>query len=144
MLFGEYHHSVDPKRRVSVPAKLREDLGDDIMVVRSIRGQCLRFFSMPAWKEYIEPLKKLDRKIAEQTYWFLYHDAVKATPDSLGRILLTEGLLKFAGVDAEKEESRNVVLVGCGDYGEIWSEELYSKREIDPEAIRLALEESGL
>ena len=144
MLFGEYHHSVDPKRRISVPAKLREELGDDIMIVRSIRGQCLRFYSIPAWKEYIEPLKKLPRKVAEETYWFLYHDAVKTTPDSLGRVLLTEGLLSFAGIDMEKEEGKNVVLVGCGDYGEIWSEQLYNKREIDPEAIRLALEESGL
>ena len=144
MLFGEYHHSVDPKRRISVPAKLREDIGGDIMVVRSIRGKCLRFFSIPAWKEYIEPLKNLPRKEAEQTYWYLYHDAVKGTPDSLGRLLLTDGLLKFIGVDVEKEESRNVVLVGCGDYGEIWSEEEYNAREIDPEAIRLALEGFGL
>ena len=62
----------------------------------------------------------------------------------LGRLLLTDGLLKFIGIDLEKEESRNVVLVGCGEYGEIWSEEEYNSREIDPEAIRLALENFGL
>ena len=75
MLSGEFHHSIDAKNRVSVPAKLREELGAEFMVVRSLRGECLRFFSIPAWKEYIEPLKKLPRAVSEQTFWFLYHDA---------------------------------------------------------------------
>ena len=143
MLFGEYHHTLDPKRRVSMPAKLREDLGDEIMIVRSLRGNCLRFFSIPAWKEYIEPIKKLPRNVSEQTYWYLYHDAIKVSPDSLGRVLLSEELLAAIGVNAEKEDERNLVLVGCGDFGEIWSEKAYSAREIDVDAIRRALEENG-
>ncbi len=143
MLFGEYHHTLDPKRRVSMPAKLREDLGEEIMIVRSIRGACLRFFSIPAWKEYIEPLKKLPRKVAEETYWYLYHDAIKVSPDSLGRVLLSEELLRFIGVQADEESDRNLVLVGCGDFGEIWSEKTYGAREIDTDAIRRALEENG-
>lgn len=146
MLSGEFHHSIDAKNRVSVPAKLRDELGTEFMVVRSLRGECLRFFSLPAWKEYIEPLKKLPRNVSEKTFWFLYHDAAQVSPDSLGRVLLTKGLLDFAKIEPDADGNRNVVIVGCGDFGEIWSEELYNKHvaEMDIDAIRLALEESGL
>lgn len=144
MLSGEYRHSLDAKNRVSVPAKLREELGENFMIVRSVRGTCLRFYSAEAWKEYIEPLKKLPRKVAEDTFWFLYRDAAQVTPDSLGRVLLPNGLLDFAKIGGEDE--RNLVIVGCGDFGEIWSEKLYDERvaSMDLDAIRAALEESGL
>ena len=140
MLSGEYRHSLDAKNRVSVPAKLRDELGEDFMIVRSVRGNCLRF--------YIEPLKKLPRKVAEDTFWFLYRDAAQVTPDSLGRVLIPNGLLEFAGITPKAEEgsNRSLVIVGCGDFGEIWSEQNYDARvsSIDVDAIRRALEESGL
>lgn len=144
MLSGEYRHSLDAKNRVSIPAKLRDELGENFMIVRSVRGTCLRFYSAEAWKEYIEPLKKLPRKVAEDTFWFLYRDAAQVTPDSLGRVLLPNGLLDFAKISNESD--RNLVIVGCGDFGEIWSEKLYDERvsSMDLDAIRAALEESGL
>jgi DNA-binding transcriptional regulator/RsmH inhibitor MraZ len=68
------------------------------------------------------------------------------SPDSLGRVLLTKGLLDFAKIEADEAGNRNVVIVGCGDFGEIWSEELYNKHvsEMDIDEIRRSLEESGL
>jgi len=147
MLSGEYRHSLDAKNRVSVPARLRDELGENFMIVRSIRGTCLRFYSAEAWKEYVEPLKHLPRKVAENTLWFLYRDAVQVTPDSLGRVVLPVGLLDFAKISQKAEAGdRNLVIVGCGDFGEIWSESLYDERVagMDLDAIRQALEESGL
>ena len=40
----------------------------------------------------------------------------------------------------------DVVIVGCGDFGEIWSEENYAAhlQSMDLDEIRRALEESGL
>ncbi len=147
MLSGEYKHSLDAKNRVSIPAGMREELGENFVIVRSLRGACLRFYSASAWKEYIEPLKKLQRSLAEQTFWFLYHDAMETTPDSLGRVRISRELLSFAGVNGEEcSDPRNLVIVGCGDYGEIWSEENYAEhlKSIDIDEIRRALEESGL
>jgi DNA-binding transcriptional regulator/RsmH inhibitor MraZ len=59
-------------------------------------------------------------------------------------MLLTEVLLKHIGVDVNKEEQRNVVLLGCGTYGEIWAESDYCKQVQDQDDIRRKLEESGL
>ena len=33
MLMGEFHHSIDDKGRLILPAKFREDLGDDFGVI---------------------------------------------------------------------------------------------------------------
>lgn len=146
MLSGEFHHSIDAKNRVSVPAKMREELGTEFMVARSVRGKCIRLFSLAEWEEYIAPIKQMDRAQSERVYWYLYHDAAKVSPDSLGRILLTKTLLDFAEIAPDEEGNRNVVVVGCGAWGEIWSEECYAAHvaEMDPEAIRRALESYGL
>ena len=35
MLFGEFNHSVDAKNRMFIPAKYRDELGSDFMVLVS-------------------------------------------------------------------------------------------------------------
>ncbi|MBQ9802789.1 MAG: hypothetical protein IJW51_06950 [Clostridia bacterium] len=148
MLFGEYRHSLDAKNRVSVPAKLRDELGENFVIARSLRGKCLRFYSAAAWEEYVKPIKEMARKNSEDIFWYLYHDAAQVTPDSLGRVLIPNSLLEFAGVALKAEEgaTRTLAIVGCGDFGEIWLEQNYDARvaSIDLDAIRRALEESGL
>jgi MraZ protein len=83
---------------------------------------------------------ELPRKTSEATLRFLHRNATQVTPDSQGRILLPQGLVDHAQI------KRNAVIVGCGSYAELWSEELYNKsvEEEDIEAIRAALEEAGL
>ena len=147
MLSGEYRHSLDAKNRVSIPADMREELGENFVVVRNIRGQSLRIYSAEKWKEYVEPLKKLPREVSEQIYWFWYHDAMTTTPDTLGRVRIKGELLQYAGIDPEATDvQRNVYIVGCGDYGEIWADGLYEKhtQSMDMDEIRRILKESGL
>ena len=49
--------------------------------------------------------------------------AQKCTPDASGRIILDEGLLKYAGIN------KNIVFVGAGKQIRIWSEEKWTERE---------------
>lgn len=140
MLSGEFRHVLDAKNRIFIPAKYREELGDSFMVTRSFRGSFLCFYSMPAWDEFIAPMKKADRKTTEDTLRFLYRTAADVTPDSQGRILLPQQLVDYAAIE------KNAVIVGCGDYGEIWSERGYDDKIAaeDISAIRDALERLGL
>lgn len=140
MLFGEFNHSVDAKNRMFIPAKYRDELGSDFMVFRSIRDNYIKMMSMNEWENFIAPIKALPRKTSEETLRFLHRNAAKVTPDAQGRILLPQGLLEHAQI------VKNAVIVGCGDYAEVWAEELYQAtvEQEDQAAIREALEACGL
>lgn len=140
MLYGEFNHTVDAKNRMFVPAKYREELGETFVIFRSIRGNYIKMLSLGEWENYIAPIKALPRKNAEETLRFLNRNAAQVSPDAQGRIVLTQGLIEHAQIE------KNAVIVGCGDYAEIWSEALYnlSVAEEDQEAIRESLEACGL
>ena len=140
MLTGEYRHSLDPKKRLFIPAKQREELGTSFMIVRDLRGPRLKVYSVEAWEAFLTPIRQQERKLAEATLRFLHRDAVLAEPDSQGRVVLTPALVAYAGITKE------AVVVGCGDYAEIWAAETYdaAMSEEDPEALCAALEALGL
>ena len=44
MLLGEHDHTLDDKNRLTLPAKLREQLGDEVVITRGLDG-CLSIYS---------------------------------------------------------------------------------------------------
>ena len=54
---GEYHHSLDDKKRLIIPSKLREDLGDYVIVTRGLED-CLFIYSQNAWNDIVNKLKQ--------------------------------------------------------------------------------------
>jgi MraZ protein len=123
-----------------IPAKHREELGETFMVARSIRERCLQVYSSEEWERYIEPIKKMDRKDSEMILRTLHRNAAQVTPDTQGRIVLPPSLLAHAGI------VKGAVVVGCGSYSEIWSEEIYEEKieTENLEDIRETLESFGL
>ena len=145
MLGGEYKHNLDAKNRIFVPAKLREELGETFIIAKATREPCLKMYSQEGWKEYLAPLlndaKKLaEKKLADRIVRYLHASMVQVTPDSQGRVILTPGLLEYAGIEKE------AVIVGGGDFAVIWSAEAYDaqKKSVNPEELRKILEGLGL
>ena len=140
MLSGEFKHTLDPKKRLFIPAKHREELGESFMIARSIRDNCLKVYSMSEWDKYIEPILKMDRKDSEVILRTLHRNAAQVTPDAQGRIVLPASLIDHAKI------VKGAVVVGCGTYAEIWSEEEYfaNVEAENFEEIRAALEMFGL
>ena len=143
MLFGEARHNMDAKNRLFIPANQRDELGETFMAVPSFRDKCINLYSMEEWKKYYDNIKsKLadnGRRLAEINR-FLHHSAAQLTPDAQGRVVLTAKLVAHAGI------AKNVVIIGCGDYAEIWSEENYQAAmdEFDMASMVASLEECGL
>ncbi len=140
MFTGEYEHNVDPKNRIFVPAKFREELGETFMVSRDIRGARLKIFSLEGWQEYITPILAQERKLSEKAMRYLHRNAIQVSPDAQGRILLSKELLAYAEIE------KAAVIVGCSSYAEIWSAENW-RAELegeDSEDICLELERLGL
>ena len=134
MFGGEYRHNKDSKNRVFMPAKLREELGETFVIAKDIREKCLKVYSLAGWEEYIAPLK------AQKILRFLHASLTQVTPDSQGRVVIPQELVEYAAIE------RSIVVVGCGEYAEIWSESIYdeNKAQIDVAELIGELEELGL
>ena len=52
MLIGEFDHNIDKKGRMILPAKLREELGDSVIVNRGLDG-CLYVYTKEQWERSI-------------------------------------------------------------------------------------------
>ena len=136
---GSYNHSLDAKKRVFVPAKFREDLGEVFYITRKF-DTYLSIYTADDWDAYIEKIEKLPESIAAEIQDFILGGAQKCSPDSNGRIIIEDRLLKHASID------KNVVFVGAGKQIRVWSEELWEEREQkrDFEKMRDILKEFGL
>ena len=125
MLFGEHRPTIDAQYRFSVPAKFRVELGEQFMIVRQLTEATLRIYSMSAWNEYVESLRKqLLRGKFEAAMRKFHSQAVQAAPDSLGRVRVPREIWESIGVDFENGDS-DIIVVGCGDFGEIWLQSKY-------------------
>ncbi|MFQ5540892.1 MAG: division/cell wall cluster transcriptional repressor MraZ [Candidatus Paceibacteria bacterium] len=143
MLIGEYVHTIDPKKRLSLPAKFRKELGKSVIVTRGL-DQCLFVFPPASWKKLVEKFGELSFGSAETRSFnrFMLSGAVESEVDSAGRILLPEFLKGFAGLKSK------VVLAGVNDRVEIWDEKRWKSYkatiESQGDAIAQKLGEVGV
>ncbi len=140
MFGGKFKHNVDAKNRFFIPAKMRDELGSSFIVAKSLREKCLKIYSTDAWNHYLEPIRQQNRNLAERALRFLNESMAQVEPDSQGRIVLPQELMDFAEIE------KSAIVVGCGDYAEIWSENAYQKQkeEEDLAAMVAELESFGL
>ena len=140
MFTGEPHHTLDSKGRLAMPSKLREELGESFIIAPAIRGNCIKVYSMAEWEIFLKPILETPRKTSEATLRYLHRTAAQVTPDTQGRVLLSQGLIDKAQI------KKDAVVVGCGSYIEIWSKENYEAAvaEEDLDAIIEDLEALGL
>lgn len=118
---GEYHHSLDSKGRLIVPSKFREILGSHFWIGRGF-DSCLQIYDDEDWEAFSDRLKALPANSAKARSLVRYFmsGTVEMEIDKQGRILLPSQLRRMAGIE------RDVVFVGMGTRGELWSEEAYS------------------
>ncbi len=116
MFMGEYSHSVDAKGRLIVPAKFREQLGEEFVVTKGLDG-CLFVYPQEEWHHIEEKFREvpLTTKDARKFSRFFFAGAAGCEVDKQGRILIPGNLREFAQLE------KDVVLVGVLSRIEIWS-----------------------
>ena len=121
MLMGEFHHNIDDKGRLTLPAKFREELGDNFIVTRGIE-KCLFVYSISEWEKISKKLNSLPftKHDARSFTRFIFSGATATEFDKQGRINITSPLITYA--DLKKE----CVIIGVGDRLEIWSSEKWN------------------
>jgi len=131
MLIGEYHYTLDSKKRLAIPAKFRKELGKKVIITRGL-DNCLVLYPQKEWKILSEKLSKLptSRLDARGFTRIMLGGAVDVDLDKAGRILIPEYLKKYALL------KKNVVLLGLSNRIEIWDEKRWQKyREKTEEEI---------
>lgn len=139
MISGEYSHTLDAKGRVILPAKLREDLGDELMLVKGV-DKCVSVYPMETWQRFEQKLDALPEISGIGIKRYFYASAFKTFLDSQGRLLVTPKLREHAAL------SREITVIGVGDHAEIWDAEIWESKcaETSPEEIAAALAAVGL
>jgi MraZ protein len=135
MLIGEYTHTLDSKKRLSLPAKFRKEVGKVVVVTRGL-DQCLFLFPRKTWQEIAAKLEHLPfgEATARGMSRFLLAGATEVEVDNAGRILIPDFLKSFAKLGT------NVVLAGVSDRVELWNEHSWAKykRQIEKGADEMA------
>lgn len=116
MFTGEYKHSIDPKNRMFLPSTMREELGDEVFVVKGV-DTCIAVYPKDAWDEFTAKLNLLPEMKARRVKRTLMASAIKTKIDSQGRVLITQSHKDYAGLD------KNVYVIGVGNHVEIWDED---------------------
>ncbi len=121
MFMGEYHHNVDTKGRLIVPAKFRDDLGEMFVLTRGL-DQCLFGYPLNEWKIIEEKLKGLPmtKKDARAFTRFFFSGATECEIDKQGRINISSPLLNYAKLEKE------CVILGVSNRIEIWSQDIWN------------------
>ncbi len=124
MLLGEHEHALDDKNRLTLPAKLREQLGERVAVSRGLDG-CLYVYSEPEWARLAERVGSLDpfsREARTMQRWF-FASGSDAELDKQGRMVIPATLLKTAGI------GRDVTVAGVYDHLEIWDRAAWREQQ---------------
>ena len=140
--YGTFLHSLDPKNRVFVPAKLRNDLGETFYITRKLMKRALAVYPADEWRRLEERLNALPDSEVGDIKMFLFSHSMAAVPDSQGRILLPPDLTAYAGIDKE------LAIVGVGDHVLIYAADVWAAEEAQQEskleAMRQKMREIGL
>lgn len=120
MLIGQHIVKVGEKNRIAFPKKMREQMGDDLMVSYGFENSVM-VFAKDKWEAMIQDIEKkpLLQKNARQVKRFLIGGAMNVVCDTQGRFVLPEYLMEFAKIRDE------IVVIGMGKYVEIWNKKTW-------------------
>lgn len=118
MFLGQYEHNIDEKGRITIPAEFREELGDCVVITQGYDGnlQALPLELYDLLAERIRGISILDPDSRRLRRIFFSY-AKKIEFDKAGRVLLPAFLRDTANL------KENAILVGNGEYFELWSPE---------------------
>jgi len=124
LFLGQYRYSFDDKDRLMIPARFRELLADGAFVTQGF-DRNLIILTPEAFQEIYQLIMALN--IADPLARFLLRmflgNATQLEVDESGRIVLPGNLREFANLAGE------AVLIGQGDYFEVWAPALWSQQE---------------
>ncbi len=124
MFLGQYRYNVDDKGRLMIPARFRQQLGENAYLTLGF-DRCLMLMSDTYFRQVYERINamSLADPAARLLRRLILANAYPVEVDKIGRILLPPPLRDFLNAEGE------VVLVGQGDYFEIWTPKEWEEQQ---------------
>ena len=128
MFLGEHYHSLDAKGRVIFPARMRDELGAQVVLQKGIE-RCLYVIPPDEWARRVADVQRLPttNPNARRYARFFFSQAQSEQLDKQGRLTVPQAFRDYAGL------TREVVIVGSGAQVEIWDRGTWeqSKQEVE-------------
>jgi mraZ protein len=123
-LLGTHRYQLDPKGRVSLPARFREAFADGCWLTIG-QDRCLYVFPRAEWERRSEevqssPLSDADSRAFNR---FFFGSSSEVELDGQGRVTIPQRLREAAGIQKE------VVVLGVRNRMEIWDRETFDRYE---------------
>ena len=118
-LTGTYLRTLDDKKRVAVPKRLRDDFGEtelNCLMIAPGTERSLVVYSIPGFELFAAKLKAEGN---HQKYLRLFYSAAERVDlDGQGRVRIPDRLAEYAGL------KRDADLLGVQDHAELWDKEV--------------------
>jgi MraZ protein len=116
-----FERKLDDKRRLTIPAELREEFSSGIVLTRGF-GNYLHLYPKNVWEKEMEPALEsggiLDERTADLNVQFRRGKTEAALDQKQGRVSIEQHLLDFAGID------RDIIAVRAGSYWRLLAPQL--------------------
>ena len=121
---GTYNYNLDDKIRLTMPSKLREDLGVKVYVTLGL-DKCLAIYPVETFEKIVSKISSLnsnDPRVRAYKRTF-FANSYLCDIDKQGRIQLSKDLLGKCSI------TKDVVITGAEDCVEVWDKERYASLE---------------
>jgi MraZ protein len=117
MFLGRYHHTIDGKGRLTVPARYRDLLAAEGAYLTQGFDQNINVYPPEIFERISARVNQLSMTDpnARSLRRLMFSNAELVTLDRAGRFLIPQFLREELNLDSE------AIIVGMGDYFEIWS-----------------------
>jgi MraZ protein len=122
MITGQFRNSLDEKGRLLIPAKIRNEIAGNMLVITRGLDRCLWVFPPEQWKKVSEGLMAAASpftKRARLLQRWIIAPAQEVEIDRSGRVNIPHALQEAVGLE------RECMILGLNRYLEIWDVEAY-------------------
>lgn len=122
---GEYSVTLDEKGRLSIPAKFRDGIPENVLILTKGIKHCIWAFTASQWEGFSGKFADISTLSIEEADMLQHRFFIpfEAELDKAGRIAVPQKLRDFAGL------SKNCVVAGVNSRIELWDEEQYAAYE---------------
>lgn len=124
MFVGTYIHQIDDKGRMRIPAKFKQELGEDPFIMQGAQ-KCLYIYPRKFAEKMFDEVfggGKFTEKEKNSIKARIMSKACYGEEDTQGRVTIPSALLKYAGI-----EKATIASVAAYDHIQIWNKELWDR-----------------